>query len=277
MTGLSGEGMTSKPVRIVQISDLHLVAQEGGTVGGVDPFATLRALVTMITDDAWRPDLVIATGDLSDDGSAESYRRVRGLLAGLGLPVYCIPGNHDAPAEMRTHLPGGLIRLERSVGLAGWRIILLDSKVAGYDHGHCGKQELDALDDALRQAEGRHTVVALHHGPLPLCCMPQCQLDNAQEFMDTLGRHPVVRAVVAGHTHCEADTVLNGIRVMIAPSTCVQASHPVGPDVPKGARFMDVHTIDTARQGYRRLELHADGSIQTSVVWANGAGESWNA
>jgi 3',5'-cyclic AMP phosphodiesterase CpdA len=52
----------------------------------------LRALVGRV-----RPELVIATGDITHRGRAEQHRRAAGLLRSLGAPVLAVPGNHDIP------------------------------------------------------------------------------------------------------------------------------------------------------------------------------------
>lgn len=44
-----------------------------------------------------RPDLVVATGDLTHRGRREQHERAAALLRGLGAPVLSVPGNHDIP------------------------------------------------------------------------------------------------------------------------------------------------------------------------------------
>ena len=44
------------------------------------------------------------TGDLIQDASREAYDRFCELMQPLGLPVYCIPGNHDVRAFMKEAL-----------------------------------------------------------------------------------------------------------------------------------------------------------------------------
>src|SRR5262249_40237002 len=187
---VQGGVMNSEPLRIVHITDTHIVAEPGAEVYGVDSFAALESLLAVMQRDPWTPHLLIATGDLSEDGSAVSYQRLRSLLTPLGLPVYCIPGNHDVLAEMHTHLQGGPIHLARRVVWEPWQIVLLDSQVPGQGHGYLSHRELTALEEALQEAPGYHTLVCLHHGPLPVCPMPPCRLENAEEFLALLERYP---------------------------------------------------------------------------------------
>jgi len=42
-----------------------------------------------------RPDLVLLSGDLVDEGTPPEYAKLRALLRGLEIPSLVIPGNHD--------------------------------------------------------------------------------------------------------------------------------------------------------------------------------------
>src|SRR5260370_24076593 len=56
--------------------------------------ATLNALVP-------RPDVAVVTGGLVDHGEPDEYEQLRHLLAPLSMPVFVIPGNHDARETRR--------------------------------------------------------------------------------------------------------------------------------------------------------------------------------
>jgi len=258
--------MAAKPIRLIQITDTHLIAEPGAEVYGVDSFATLEKTLAQMKSDGWTPDLVVHSGDLSDDGTAESYRRLRSLLTPLGLPVYCVRGNHDVREEMMTSLCGGQIQSVRSVDIETWRIIFLDSQVPRKVHGHLDAEELAALDGALGTSPDRHALIVLHHGPLTVCPMPVCQLDNAEELWTLLRRHPNVRAILSGHNHCAVDEVHQGIRALVTPATSLQFEHPKTAP-PSGTGFWEIHGTDRQRQAWRRLELYPDGAVVTEVVW----------
>jgi 3',5'-cyclic AMP phosphodiesterase CpdA len=75
------------PLRVLQVSDLHVGTQEEPEVE-----AGLHALVEQTA-----PELVVASGDLTHRNGREEHARAASLLRGLGPPLLVIPGNHDIP------------------------------------------------------------------------------------------------------------------------------------------------------------------------------------
>ena len=255
-------------MKLAHITDTHLLAEPAALYNGVDTHAALAALLPTLVSDAWRPDLIVLTGDLADDGQPGTYARIRVLLESIGLPVYCVPGNHDDRGAMRAAFSGeGRVKWERVVRMGAWQIVMLDSLVPGENRGHLEPVELAALENALAAAPDLHTIVALHHGPGPVCPMPGCRLDNAEDFFAVAARHSNLRATISGHLHCADDRGYRGTRHLVTPSTCFQATHPVGEPVAMDLPFLEKHSIDSSRRGWRRLELQEDGAIETELVW----------
>jgi 3',5'-cyclic AMP phosphodiesterase CpdA len=75
------------PTRVLHVSDLHFGRSENP--------AAQEALVTL--SERIRPDLVIASGDLSHRGLRTQLEAATAHLRALQLPVLAIPGNHDIP------------------------------------------------------------------------------------------------------------------------------------------------------------------------------------
>ncbi len=157
---------TAAPLRIVQITDLHLKTTPGSRLWGVDVDAGLNAVLARIQERHPQPDGLLVTGDLVGD-EPDAYSRVRELLEPLGVPAYCLPGNHDFPARMAQTLRRGWVRWQRSLIAGGWQIILLDSSVPGTPDGHLAYGELAFLDTALRMHPELPALVCLHHNPTP--------------------------------------------------------------------------------------------------------------
>ena len=142
--------MTEGPLQVVHITDCPLTAADRERVCGVDTGATLAAVREDIETHAPPPDLIVATGDLSQDGSPSSYRRFADLLGGVGAPVYCLGGNHDAGDAMLAVLPRHGLHVERVLRTGAWFIHLLPTALAGREEGRAQAAELEALDTALR-------------------------------------------------------------------------------------------------------------------------------
>jgi Icc protein len=101
---------TAAPLRVIHITDFHLKTTPGSRPWGVDVDAGLSAVLACIQERHPQPDFILATGDLVGD-EPEAYDRVREFLEPIGVPVYCLPGNHDFPARMAQTLrrrPGPL-------------------------------------------------------------------------------------------------------------------------------------------------------------------------
>ncbi len=264
--------MDSVRLRVLHLTDIHLFADPARRWGQAHPAAALEQVLDAIVADEWRPDLALVTGDLSDDGSDAAYEQLRDALAVLKVPAYVVPGNHDAAEPMRRAFAAGPVRWVRSAEVGAWRIVALDSQLVGEARGSLGPEELTALATTLREGDGRPTLVILHHPIAPVCPMPSCQLNDADELFTACGGYPNVKAALAGHVHCADDRVLHGVRSLVTPSTCLQAEHPTqalsGPEPP----FLEVHAISASRRGYRKLDLFADGRIETEVVWVGEQG-----
>jgi 3',5'-cyclic AMP phosphodiesterase CpdA len=73
--------------RVLHLSDLHF--------GRNDKPESIEALGRLIEES--RPELVIASGDLTHRGLRTQHERASAFLRGLDLPLLTIPGNHDIP------------------------------------------------------------------------------------------------------------------------------------------------------------------------------------
>lgn len=255
-------------VRIIQFTDPHLYGGESESLRGV---ATLPALVAVMAHARardWPPHAVLVTGDLVQD-DAEGYPHFRRLFGTLGLPVLCLPGNHDEPEAMQRELSGNPFVLGGFADFDRWRIVLLDSCLPGSASGALSAQALGGLEEALASAGRRHCMVCLHHHPVPMGSrwLDRVGLTNAAEFLHVIDKHANVRAIVWGHVHQSYDALRKGVRLLATPSTCAQF-------LPNSDDF----AVDRRPPGYRTLELRPDGSLVTEVVWvaqqSNGSSRS---
>jgi Icc protein len=248
-------------LRLIQLTDSHLFADPRGRLMGVNTEQSLAGVLAQIRSDGVRADAVLATGDLAQDGSPQAYVRAGKMLAGLGVPVYWLAGNHDRPELMEEHLAGAGISAERAFRARGWQVVLLNSVVEGKAGGHLADDELGRLDARLSAHPGHHALVCLHHQPVAVGTewLDGLGLDNPDALFGIIDRHPQVRAVLWGHVHQAFDGSRRGVRLIATPSTCFQFLAG-SPDF----------AVDSSPPAYRRLELAADGGISTEVCRAEG-------
>ncbi|MET4714317.1 Icc protein [Pseudomonas sp. PvP125] len=240
---------------LVQLSDSHLFAESDGALLGLNTRDSLHRVIALVREQQPCVDLVLATGDLSQDGTLASYQQFRAMTAPLGAPTRWIPGNHDEPQFM-TQAAVNSDLLEPVVDVGNWRITLLDSAVPGSVPGYLENQQLQLLAQALSEAPDQHHLVCFHHHPVPIGCawMEPIGLRNPEALFAVLDRFPQVRAVLWGHVHQEIDQVRNGVRLLASPSTCIQFT-------PGSEDF----AVSEQAPGYRWLCLHADGRLETGV------------
>lgn len=254
-------------MRVLHISDLHIVPGVGEQIYGVDSFASLDRVLEAGIEAS--PDLIIATGDLVERGDSASYRRLRERLLATGLPVFVIPGNHDSPKRIAQDLCGDRIRATDVYEHDDWRFVFLDSRVPGEPYGALAARQLELLDGALAEAADQHVVVALHHTPIAPCPFFGCHLVGAAELLNRLAAHGRVRAVIAGHAHIEAEARFRGLEVITTPSTCAEAIHAPAARCPDLDDFWASHRFDPTRHGFRTIELAPDGSLSSKVTWVD--------
>lgn len=225
---------------------------------GVVTFDTFRAVIERAMADPNPPDAIVTTGDIVQDETRDGYERFRRVLAPFDTPVLCVPGNHDAPNIMADTLQKAPFQVNGSFQAQGWSLVLLNTFTRGDDGGRLASTELDRLRDTLAQHESLHTLICLHHHPVPMGSrwLDGVALRNPQDLFDIIDTAPQVRGVLWGHVHQGSDRHRNGIRLMSTPSTCSQFR-------PNSDDF----ATDARPPGFRWLDLRPDGTIDSEVVW----------
>jgi Icc protein len=255
---------TKDPIRLVQITDTHLYGKPTGTLLKMNTHESLDYVVDLVKGNEERIDFILATGDIAQDGSPSAYEHFIKTMAELDAPFTWIPGNHDKPAVM-VEVGGERGYCEKNVRLNNWQLVFLDTSVEGQVHGRLSEAELDFLRTSLERAEVdadvAHVMVCLHHNPTKgnAGWMKDIGLHNGEEFFAILSGFTKVRSVVYGHIHQELDYDHKGIRCLCTPSTCIQFK-------PNVSNF----ELDRSNPGYRTLQLHANGDIDSRVYRVEG-------
>lgn len=242
---------------VAQLTDTHLFADIQQTSKGMPTWDSLQAVLGKLKGLTQVPDLLLLTGDLSQDETPQSYERLKMALAPFKMPIYWLPGNHDRPHLMNQILCEAPLSRDNRVQVGNWTLLLLDSVVPGEVHGYLTPDTLTGLDSQLKTVNTPFVLIALHHPPLAVgsAWIDRIGLANGDEFQAIIHRYPQVKTVLFGHIHQELDQTRSGIRYLASPSTCIQFK----PNCDEFALDGDRHP------GFRLLKLCDNGQVETWV------------
>jgi Icc protein len=251
-------------VQIVQLTDLHLVTDPTQKVKGVLPWDCLEAVLVLVCRTVPQLEWMLLTGDLSNDESHESYRRLRDVLGEWVGRCRIVPGNHDDRSQIRAVfgdlVGGGKGRLTFSLSVHNWRLIGLDTRVPGQVAGQLGREQLDWLQTELRMHADRPTCLFLHHHPIPTSSpwLEPIGLADREGFGKVIGAAGQVRAVFFGHIHQELEGSIGQAVAYGAPSTSFQFKPSA-----------DQPEIDEIAPGFRLIEMDGE-ELRTRVIRVGG-------
>ena len=230
--------------RVLQITDCHIVPRPellGGQIQTLDSFEDAIDRILAMLPAFGTVDQVLVTGDISDDGSAESYDEFRTQIERLGLPYLLIPGNHDLREPLRAvfadqpHIPSaGKVNWVHD--LDGLRIIGLDSLVEGVSHGELDAESASFLKTALEGADSRAIMLAVHHPPFDtgIGFMDRIGLRDADQLTPVLTGFPNPIHIVSGHVHRAIFGSAFGHSAVIGPSVAHAIDADYRDDAPEG-------------------------------------------
>ena len=251
-------------VVIAHLSDSHLTTV--GTLYNqvIDPEITVRRVAAALErarDEGRGPDVIVVSGDLTDSGDADAYRRLDAILRPLAPQVVYATGNHDVRTVFHAEMlddPETTDPILQVVLLERLRIVVLDSTVVGAGHGVLTSAHLAELAGELARPHPGGTLVVLHHAPLPppsplltyfaLDRSSRSALAQVVEGTDT-------RLILAGHHHLAGFGLLGTVPVAVAPSTAIRTD----PLAPPG------HERTFGSSGFNLVRMYPD-TFTVSVI-----------
>jgi len=245
-----------KTVKILQLTDFHLFGDKSLTLLGVNPTNTLNEVLELVKNDLKfeQPELILFTGDLSQDNSSASYQRVLNIIKRFSQPLAVTMGNHENPTVFMQKL-GHL--LQKHFHIADWNIIILNTHWPNHVGGMLHDDEVEFLSNTLKQSPAKFTTIFLHHHVLPVQShwVDNLGLNNSDKFLNIIDQYKNINLVVCGHVHQDSFCQRNGVDYISTPSTCWQFAC-------NSYNFK----LDTIMPGYRWIYLNADGSYITKLT-----------
>lgn len=225
---------------VAQITDIHL----GFDPGNPDELNRQRLDRTLALIKAMDPlpDLLLATGDLADNGDdRESYQRWREAIAGLPFPVCPAMGNHDSREAYLEAFPEQASAdgfLQYAIEHLPVRILVLDTLEVGRHGGGFCETRAGWLRARLAEAPERPTLLVLHHPPLETGLSWMTENPEAgwvRRLRAVVEAHSNIVAMVSGHLHRPMVTRWAGTTLAVCPATAPQVAldmAPMNPDAP---------------------------------------------
>ena len=113
-------------ISLVQITDLHLTENKKTKVKLWDTHSSFRRTINYIKSNE-NPDFVIASGDISNDGTKKSYIAYQKGIEHFEKPVFTILGNHDSHKNFQTVFQTKLPSIKKIILSETWLVIAIDS------------------------------------------------------------------------------------------------------------------------------------------------------
>ena len=234
-----------EPFVIAQISDFHLTPPGSLAYGVADTAAALRRAVDHLNARVPRPKGVLVTGDLVDEGAAASYGVLQGILAGLRMPFFLVPGNHDHKGRLRAAFPAhdyldGIAEPDGRRAMCyciedfPLRLVGVDTVIPGEHGGGLNPGRLAWLDRVLTERPDVPTLVFMHHPPFAsgIGHMDGEVFIRKDELAAVLRRHPQVERITCGHIHRAITRRFAGTVATVSPGIGMQLDLDLRPEAP---------------------------------------------
>lgn len=223
---------------IAHISDTHIIDEGEVAYGRVKTNAALETAIRRINALSPRPDLVLATGDLTDHGRPEQYDALLKRLSDLSVPVFVGTGNHDDRETFRSKMRSVHPYLPETGHLNyvieghTVRIIMLDSTGDDHHEGEFCEARAKWLDETLAAKPDQPTLIGMHHPPFKtgIKWMDGDGADWAKHFVDVVSQHDQIVRIICGHIHRPISASVGGRLVQTVPSTAHQVAAQLDPD-----------------------------------------------
>lgn len=210
---------------IAQISDCHIHTAGDNPQARLDDLARTVASINAL-DPA--PALVVHTGDIAQDASADDYAAAGAVLSRLSAPLYATVGNRDKrqplrDAFMRDDMIGTDPEfMQYAVDVGGYRLVAADTLDQQSNLGDFCADRERSLRQMLASSD-KPTLVFLHHPPIELEGIPGQPLQfrdplSAAALAACIAETQRLVGVIAGHVHRAKDVAFGNVRLTTVPA-----------------------------------------------------------
>lgn len=251
----------NKPLVVAQFSDCHLFADASALHLGANVWQNLMQVLTDLTKQS-DIDLIVFTGDLSQDHSAESYQLFAQAIiqAKLCAKVYYLAGNHDEPELLDQYLTGTCFSADKTITEQHWQIQLIDSKSAT-PSGLVSTASIKKLENSMNKT--KYQLIMMHHHPVDIgYYIDKHGLTEQTNFWQAINNintdSNCIKAIACGHVH-RASFIAKGTKRVdqsLDVYTCGATSVQFG---------NTKNSVSSTMASYRLFYLSSNGKMDSEV------------
>lgn len=187
------EQVSKESIRIAHISDIHV---------GSNHFVSNLLNRAIVEINEMNPDMVLVSGDLTNDGFRQQYSAVKAYLENIECErLSVIPGNHDSRNVGYVHFEDLFGSRNNVTYLPGVTVVAMDSSQPDLNEGRLGRQNYRWMIEKFN-VPNDFKIVALHHHllPLPGTGRERNIIEDAGDFLQLLVDEGI-DLVLSGHKH----------------------------------------------------------------------------
>lgn len=248
---------------VVQISDTHIDLANPNAAARLGEFERCVAAINRLDP---MPDVVVHTGDIAHNATADEYGASRRVLERLRCPFFVAVGNRDDRTALREAFPEECDLLpdtpfvQYCIDAYPVRLIVLDTQCDGDKHGDFCRIRADNLEEMLAGNTAKPTVIFMHHPPFEVresdFPIQFASWDSVERLERVLEGQKQVLGLFCGHTHRGASGTVGTLPASSIPSLAVDVRMGQYPAELRSAPVYKVLRFDERQQAFAG-EVHA--------------------
>ena len=236
-----------KKLRIAHVSDIHVGVESKPHFASPEEVAEdFQRVISQC-----EPDLIFATGDLTDLGRLEDLKAYKDVVDTLDVPVFSIYAGHDSIIEWITSEQGRDSVNQNYLDVFGveqysfdWGDYHFTLYPENFLHGKGRKERLAKWFEAdlMMQSENKKIVVVTHDSPR---VYPEAASETYGPSVTEILKNRGVILTLFGQYHC--NRIIKWNDVIVSGATC-----------------LNFGSIDTSPRGYSVIELEG-GNVEVEI------------
>jgi 3',5'-cyclic AMP phosphodiesterase CpdA len=191
--------------RILHVSDTHI--SDFGQFNEKMYYKFLESIDKL----SYKPDLVIHTGDVVDNGTLSEYTLAKDLINQLNYKKLLTTGNHDERNYGGTLFNEFFGNSEIEYEVGKFKIFILSSSIPDRDEGRLGRRRQSYLQSRFLEIGDKYfKIVVFHHHliPVPYSGREVNVLEDAGDVLHMILKNNV-NMVLMGHRHIHYSLRIN--------------------------------------------------------------------